>query len=975
MKKFLLFITVVLFSTHSSFATTFNVGITNNVFTPAIQNIQVGDTVVWNCTQGFHSVLADDNSFTSGAGASAPWTYSHVFTSSGSNPYHCGVHGFGMAGVINVAAAPPGQGPCLDLFISEYIEGSSQNKAIEIYNPTNATVDLTDYKISIYFNGSSSAGFNASLSGSLAPGDVFVFCQASADPLILAQADLTTAAALFNGNDAVALSLSGTNIDVIGVIGIDPGTVWPVGLGATSEFTLVRKISVNKGETNWTIADDQYDVYPQNDFTHVGAHTMTACAPGIGPTITMVSSDGLYGEAIGTLCPNVGIINPASTSTTVDVVVSGGSATSGTDFTFTTPVVFPPNYTGNINFCITIINDLIFEPIEDVTFALANPNNNATIVDSFFTVTIYDNDSISTDNECGDLFFSEYVHTYSNDQAIEIFNPNSNPADLTEYELRIYLDGASSPTNTISLAGPLSQNEVYVVANPNADLAVLAVADLTSISCNWGGDDAIGLFHNNVLIDVIGDIGVDPGLYWPAGNGAITAGQTLVRNPVIRQGETSWNISGAHWTGFSLNDFTHLGAHTMVSCGFVPPAEITIVTSDATHMEDVGSICISVAISNPDSLSHTVDVLLGIPSTATQGVDFTYSPATLTFVADSAYTQYVCINIIDDLLVELDETVTLKISNPTNNAIIIDSLFTETIMDNDVGTIPTYTIGQVTDDINLSCFSDSVGVSCTLNGVVHGLNYSTTGLRFYMIDNTGGISVFNSANPPGYVVTEGDDIDVTGIIQQFMGQTEIAVDTIIVNSTGNPLVAPDTITVLDETTESEHIVFADAWIVNTAQWTTSVGPGFTVDFTNGTQTIAVRIDNQMPFYSMPAITDTVNIRGVGSQFDNNTDCAGYQLYPFAFDSIPEDSVILVEDIFNSVGLQLYPNPANEIVIVSISQMVDAIVLSDMLGRELIRIDHPVNKQNIFDLENIPAGMYLIRAEKNGIQVAEKLIRQ
>ena len=45
---------------------------------------------------------------------------------------------------------------CSELFISEYIEGSSNNKCIEIYNPTDAAVDLSSYQLAFYFNGNNS---------------------------------------------------------------------------------------------------------------------------------------------------------------------------------------------------------------------------------------------------------------------------------------------------------------------------------------------------------------------------------------------------------------------------------------------------------------------------------------------------------------------------------------------------------------------------------------------------------------------------------------------------------------------------------------------------------------------------------------------------------------------------------------------------------------------------------------------------
>ncbi len=85
------------------------------------------------------------------------------------------------------AAAPS------ELFFSEYIEGSSYNKALEIYNGTGAAVDLAagGYSVKIYFNGSATAGLTLNLSGVVADGDVYVIANSNsvtpADPAILAQ--------------------------------------------------------------------------------------------------------------------------------------------------------------------------------------------------------------------------------------------------------------------------------------------------------------------------------------------------------------------------------------------------------------------------------------------------------------------------------------------------------------------------------------------------------------------------------------------------------------------------------------------------------------------------------------------------------------------------------------------------------------------------------------------------------------------
>ena len=105
-----------------------------------------------------------------------------------------------------------------ELFFSEYIEGSSNNKALEIYNDTGAPVNLSTggYSIQMFFNGSSTAGLTIPLTGTVANGDVYVIAQSSSVAAILAQADQTNGSGWYNGDDAVALVKGGTMIDVIG---------------------------------------------------------------------------------------------------------------------------------------------------------------------------------------------------------------------------------------------------------------------------------------------------------------------------------------------------------------------------------------------------------------------------------------------------------------------------------------------------------------------------------------------------------------------------------------------------------------------------------------------------------------------------------------------------------------------------------------------------------------------------------------
>jgi hypothetical protein len=168
-----------------------------------------------------------------------------------------------------------------DLFFSEYIEGSSNNKALEIYNGTGAAIDLAaeKYVVQTYFNGNTTANSTINLTGTVANGDVFVLAQSSANPTILAQVDQTTSASWFNGDDAIVLrngGASGTIVDAIGQVGVDPGTEWGSGLTSTADNTLRRKISVTTGDTNPNDAFDpsvEWDGFATDTFDGLGSYT------------------------------------------------------------------------------------------------------------------------------------------------------------------------------------------------------------------------------------------------------------------------------------------------------------------------------------------------------------------------------------------------------------------------------------------------------------------------------------------------------------------------------------------------------------------------------------------------------------------------------------------------------------------------------------------------------------------------------
>ncbi|MGC5019796.1 lamin tail domain-containing protein [Micromonospora sp. DT47] len=170
-----------------------------------------------------------------------------------------------------------------DLFISEYVEGSSNNKAIELFNGTGAPVDLAagGYQLLLSFNGGSSTN-TVALTGTVAAGDTFVLAAASAASAILAQADQTTGVSLFNGDDAIVLRKGTTVLDSIGQVGVDPGTEWGVGVTSTADNTLRRLPSVTSGDTDPSDAFDpaaQWAGFPTDTFDGLGAHAVDDGGP------------------------------------------------------------------------------------------------------------------------------------------------------------------------------------------------------------------------------------------------------------------------------------------------------------------------------------------------------------------------------------------------------------------------------------------------------------------------------------------------------------------------------------------------------------------------------------------------------------------------------------------------------------------------------------------------------------------------
>jgi len=148
-----------------------------------------------------------------------------------------------------------------NVLITEYVEGGSNNKAIEISNLGTADVDLAagGYKIDLYANGKTETTNGILLQGLLIPGSsIVVYNSGSTDAFKFdaPQGMSDASATYFNGDDALVLSNADGVVDSFGQLGTDPGSNWGTGDFSTKDHTLRRLTSITTGDIT---TDDAFD--------------------------------------------------------------------------------------------------------------------------------------------------------------------------------------------------------------------------------------------------------------------------------------------------------------------------------------------------------------------------------------------------------------------------------------------------------------------------------------------------------------------------------------------------------------------------------------------------------------------------------------------------------------------------------------------------------------------------------------------
>ena len=245
---------------------------------------------------------------------------------------------------------------CNEIFISEVLEGSGNNKGIEFFNPTDAPIDLSAYRIQRWANGFFAVSDETQLTGVIPAKGTWVLINGqtedipqrgnispAVDPAMQAYADQLDnpypAPTYFNGDDALVLIKDSIIVvDIFGKPGEDPGDSWTddaangfvdVGDGATwmtRDKTLRRKFDVTSGVTSIPLVFDtslEWDTLPNNTWDGLGQH---ACQCGTTSTPDFQTSCEYIGDEewidIETgIYSGSELIHPLGAATSEDVVL------------------------------------------------------------------------------------------------------------------------------------------------------------------------------------------------------------------------------------------------------------------------------------------------------------------------------------------------------------------------------------------------------------------------------------------------------------------------------------------------------------------------------------------------------------------------------------------------------------------------------------------------------------------------------
>lgn len=167
------------------------------------------------------------------------------------------------------------------------------------------------------------------------------------------------------------------------------------------------------------------------------------------------------------------------------------------------------------------------------------------------TVTVVTN----SNNTATDLLFSEYIEGSSNNKALEISNATGLAVNLSIYSIKKQTNGAGAWSTGLPLSGTLSSGGKFTIVNSlmSSSCYATSAANISTSATEmaFNGNDAVGLFKNGILIDIIGTFN--------GGTANFSIDETIRRKVTVTAPTTTFN-KATQWDSFGLDTCNNLGS-------------------------------------------------------------------------------------------------------------------------------------------------------------------------------------------------------------------------------------------------------------------------------------------------------------------------------------------------------------------------------------------------------------------------------
>ncbi|WP_277586723.1 endonuclease [Psychrobacillus antarcticus] len=389
-----------------------------------------------------------------------------------------------------------------DLIISEYIEGSSFNKAIELYNGTGAEVNLSAYSLELYANGATASSAKLNLTGTLQNGKTYVLYHTSASADIKSKGDLANSTVVnFNGDDPVVLKKSDTIIDSIGQIG--SRAIWG------SDVTLVRNSNIQTGDANTSDAFDPavWTTLPKDDSSNLGTHTMDSGNPDPGET-------QVGAVTVSTPASTVPVGTEISLSTKTEgasiYFTTDGSDPTSSSTPFVTPIVIDKDMTIK---AIGIKEGLENSPISSFTYKVLSEPGALSIAEARTTaigqtVTLKGIVAANLKNTVSVQDATGGIAVRPASLAATLGDEVTLTGTLAEFRGLLQLDNAKIVTKTENVGAPTAKVVTGAEVNENHESLLVQAKQITLTAVNAGNYTATDGPTNFIVRDENNSLGL-----------------------------------------------------------------------------------------------------------------------------------------------------------------------------------------------------------------------------------------------------------------------------------------------------------------------------------------------------------------------------------------------------------------------------------------------------------------------------------